>query len=424
MCNRQFDCAHSLSGCYCIKHEKSCWISTSGADRPGNNLKSFPRSTLSSCMEMCMTETKCVSIAMDSSAICYIKYSRSDLVSSPDMTIHDYICHKADQVIKPYRKPPQSLKNKLNILFYHPYQAERIHQFSYDALHSKSGFSGTETALLEVSLYLAHREFVSNFYLPRTTYCSDYRIIGNGIAEYFITNTTTSTTTSTTSITTNSYDSFSFSKNLNDAILAARRGRWFFHARYYRGGDMTQVVFNKIKQIRPEAAKEIHYSFYDTADDFIKSDEKMNRIIHGSLSKKSIAILLNNMEYFVYSLAHHESHVHHDTFGTVILEALACGVLVISWDVACLKEIYGDLIELLPTKTIEGNNQSYFPTNRYGFNKWMFTSEAINTIVNAIIALDKNPYEKNRRRLAGIEFAKKYTWDEIGKQYAQWLESL
>eukprot|EP01041_Mallomonas_annulata_P001532 gene1532-2954_t len=319
----------------------------------------------------------------------------------------------------------------LNILLYHPHVSERKQEISYEALHFASGYSGTETALIEVASYLSN--------------------IGNGVSSYFFndplksSDITPSTSTSIISIphiSSHHHVPAITSEPFQFQFSPSRQGKWIFHATMQRGGGrILERIFTRVrKESTSQTAKELHYASYYTSDHTLpssNSNSNSNKLrnnkgfssslskfifMHGSLSKQNIAKLLWNVEYFIYPLVLPWGMVHHDTFGTVVLEALSAGVLVLSWDVACLSDVYSNYIELLPIKVL--NNDSYDPFGRFGSNKWLLSDEAVNAMATAILRLERDPVEKQRRRVAGIDWARNHTWDRIGEKYSNWFSSM
>lgn len=367
------------------------------------------------------------------------------------------------------------------ILFFHPLIRERNAEISYDSLHSLSGFSGTETALIEMSKYLVdrghtvhivgmtsrtfddntgikfikHPDEINNWYIydwyspifcvyeelnyyilhrlkPNRTrilfwfqcfiddnfiwsvirnkfktyaQCLSHYVeceymsvfdrtrlwtIGNGISPYFI-------------------------ADPEQPIKPSSKGKWIFHASFERGGAIAVKVYKKVKALLPEAAKEMHLLSYcsaDTKSQNKNADEVDNIIVHPSLSKKGVASLLADVEYFVYPLALPSGAVHHDTFGTVMLESLASGVIVLTWDVACIPALYGDNVVRLPVP--EHVKREYNPMARFARHPFFQSQEAMDMFVEKILHLEQNPGLKEEQRIKGINWASSQTWDNLG----------
>lgn len=376
----------------------------------------------------------------------------------------------------------------MHILFFHPFIKERHTDISYEAVQSLSGFSGTETAIIEMSKYLVdkghtvhivgmtRRTFDDNgimfistpdeihnwqlyqwyspifwvfddthFHIlsklnPKQTRvlfwfqcfvhdrcvnpviqrgfqvyaqclshyveCEYIRLfgrqrlwtIGNAIAPYFIADPET-------------------------PLPEDSKGKWIFHASFERGGHIAVQAFKKVHTLSPEAAKEMHLLSYHSVDEEQhqrNSDNTENIILHPSLSKQGVASLLKNVEYFVYPLAVPNGNVHHDTFGTVMLEALASGVIVITWDVACIPGFYTNNVVRLAVP--DHVKQRYNPMARFAYHPFFQSQEAVDMFVDKILYLEQNPHIKEEQRAKGICWARSQTWDTVGAKMENALQ--
>jgi glycosyltransferase involved in cell wall biosynthesis len=199
-----------------------------------------------------------------------------------------------------------------------------------------------------------------------------------------------------------------------------KKGRWVFHASYERGGDIANLVFHLVQKTKPEVAKSLHYASYDTVD-HNKSNDQNDVHFHGSLGKRDIASLLSSADYFVYPLVLPSGLVHHDTYGSVMLEALASGAIVVTWNIACIPSVYHDyVIGITPT----WDDSMYDPFSIFGtVNHYMNSYHAIETMANTILEIEKHPDYKEKVRRRGMEWARKQIWENRGKSYEQWLLS-
>ena len=173
------------------------------------------------------------------------------------------------------------------------------------------------------------------------------------------------------------------------------------HACFERGGSLSLNVFDSVKK----DGWIFNVAGYAGLPDF--SDKKRDDVnILGSLNKIDLINLLNKSDYFVYGLVLPNGiSVHHDTYASSILEALACGVIVITWDVSYLRDIYGDNIILIPPPFYEG----YDPHDSYGkSNPAMLDPQPF---VDAINFLDNHHDEKEELRERARIWALQQTWD-------------
>lgn len=127
-----------------------------------------------------------------------------------------------------------------------------------------------------------------------------------------------------------------------------------------------------------------------------------------SLSKRALSDLMRRCDYMVYPLVLDSGWVHHDTYSCVVLEAMACGVLVVSWDVACLRGVFGDLITLLPPPAAAGYD-AHAPG---GTNAAMLEPPAVSALADAVASLMALPDAvRESRRDAARSWALAQTWD-------------
>lgn len=186
-----------------------------------------------------------------------------------------------------------------------------------------------------------------------------------------------------------------------------------FHATYERGGDVARRVARRVGGAFDVAS-------YDTNDDARAKTTQDAPFFHGSLSKRRLARLLRASDYFVYPLVLPDGRVHHDTYGCVVLEALACGVLVVTWDVACMRAVYGDspAVVLVPPPLCRG----YDPRAPFGFNDDMLSDRSVDALATAVQALEALPAEgRERMRVAGRAWALRHTWEDRADRLMAWL---
>lgn len=188
---------------------------------------------------------------------------------------------------------------------------------------------------------------------------------------------------------------------INPSIFMAhcdkRRERlsFIFCASYERGGRIAKLVHAQLRETLPMGDMLVS-SYCDVA-------------LGPSLSKRALAARMRTTDYMVYPLVLDGGSVHHDTYGCVVLEAMACGVLVVTWDVACLREVYGDLITLVPPPAFPG----YDPGAEEGRNEAMLGPAAITSLADAVTQLDGLPAAvREARREAARSWAMDQTWDK------------
>lgn len=161
-----------------------------------------------------------------------------------------------------------------------------------------------------------------------------------------------------------------------------------FHAVPDRGLEFAQKVASKMGR----ALNCMHY---------------VGETSQGKLAVKSF---LDKAGYFVYPLVlpvNMRSMVHHDTYACVIHEAMARGVIVITWDVAVLRHIYGDNIVLVPPPVC----QNYDPHAPYGRNENMNKDSAIELFIEYIQELDSDVQRRETLRENARTWAQSRPWN-------------
>ena len=195
----------------------------------------------------------------------------------------------------------------------------------------------------------------------------------------------------------------------------AKRGNWTFHAVYERGGSVAKNIFLKMND--PVIARKLQLISYYTPD---HNQNSSTTIVHGgSKSKLEVRNMLLESDYFVYPLVLEDGRVHHDTFGTVMLEALACGTIVVVWDVACVSSVYEDYVVKIPVP--DKVKEHYNPSARFAQCNWMLTDEAQQLFIDKIKELESNQDHKESIRTRGMEWARKITWKTLGAEMEKQL---
>jgi len=195
----------------------------------------------------------------------------------------------------------------------------------------------------KTKLFLAHHCHISHD-IVRTLLDRGFKVVSHYVSKF---------------VERNAYDQGVVSKvianGLHDIFLTPvdlskkHRGRWVSCSIYERGGSLLRKIFKAVQQAIPIAAQELHFSSYMESDKkhFINSEPGI--VFHGSIPKQHVVELLDSSEYFIYPQMLEGGRVTHDTYSSVILEAISRGVIVIAFDVAGLRENFGHHIVLIPT---------------------------------------------------------------------------
>lgn len=192
-----------------------------------------------------------------------------------------------------------------------------------------------------------------------------------------------------------------------------KKGNWVFHADVNRGLPLSLDAFKKVREVTPDAARTFVIATNSIDVKAIDLPEASKFI--GSIGKKSLVDLLVQSDYFVYGLTNEKDEVYHDTFSQCVLEAMACGVIVLTWDVACMREVYGDLAVLLEPPEFPG----YSPSADTGINSAMNSDP----FVKKVIALERNPDAKEALRRRAFEWASRQTWESRAMDFLRLIKN-
>lgn len=159
-----------------------------------------------------------------------------------------------------------------------------------------------------------------------------------------------------------------------------------WHASWERGGEVAARAFQK--------AFGKHGGTFDVMDYFTPSGKS-------SADRATVYRHLAAAEYFVYPLVLPSGQVTKDTFACCIAEALAHGVIVITWRVAALPELYADVVQWIPTPARE----AYTNHEAVVYDTHFASEQAVADIAAIIARLEASPAEKAAIRERGRRFA-------------------
>jgi glycosyltransferase involved in cell wall biosynthesis len=208
--------------------------------------------------------------------------------------------------------------------------------------------------------------------------------------------------------------------NIEIPDTTVKRGNWIFHAVYERGGSIAKQIFSKINSLDEKVASKMQLLSYYTPD-MSKYKSSKNIINCGSKPKMEVRNMLLESDYFVYPLILDDGRVHHDTFGSVMLEALASGVIVVVWDVACISSVYEDYVVKIPVPEHIIRDYNYNPSARFASCHWMKSDEAQQIYIDKIMELESDKVKKELIRSRGIEWARKFTWESLASKMEEQL---
>jgi glycosyltransferase involved in cell wall biosynthesis len=195
-----------------------------------------------------------------------------------------------------------------------------------------------------------------------------------------------------------------------------------FHAGFDRGGHITCEVFKRLNLDN----KKLYVCGYDTLRNVAYND---NIEFLNSIDKSLLFNILSKTEYFIYPLVapnnitngNPPNLVHKDTFGCVIAEALAHNVIVLTYPVGAVKEIYGDHLIYLPFPS--NANINSLNSFEMTFDETLNSEEAITTIIKMVEFLEARPELKEIVKKRGRELIlSKYTPEYLANQWIPHLE--
>ena len=135
---------------------------------------------------------------------------------------------------------------------------------------------------------------------------------------------------------------------------------------------------------------------------------RQNYVLSESVGKEGVKEIYDKSDYFVYPLTRPNGVVHHDTYACVVHEAMACGAIVITWDVACMRDVYGNNIILMPPP----ENRHYNPWEEASWNPSMATFASMRTFANKIKLLNNNKEQKEEIREKARRWALENTFEK------------
>lgn len=178
-----------------------------------------------------------------------------------------------------------------------------------------------------------------------------------------------------------------------------KKHKVIFHAQWSRGG-----------QIAKNACDEMNWNDLE-----FKSFDYVNA--HGGIDKKSLFEEISTSEYFIFPQLTHGKLVYKDTFSLSVAEAIALGVIVITYPLGALPEYFGDYCEFLPypegcdVEKLERERVSEEPKLDYTKN-----------IVDLLNQLETNIDYKNQQRIKGMNYIKEnFNIDKIGSMWVDYL---
>lgn len=205
---------------------------------------------------------------------------------------------------------------------------------------------------------------------------------------------------------------------INEVLLdppTRKNHKFSFHAVWARGGNVAVEAVRRLDLPNPEFhAFDYLMATHDHEDSFF--------VRHNGVDKKTLFTHLAESDYFVYPLYTPYEDIHKDTFACVVAEAIALGVIVITYPLGALKEFYTGYCQWVD-----------FPE---GFDVHKAQSEPLtkdydakfkNTdgIIKAINEIESDPELKESLRGRGKKYImENFSIAVVGKKWESLLNSL
>jgi glycosyltransferase involved in cell wall biosynthesis len=205
---------------------------------------------------------------------------------------------------------------------------------------------------------------------------------------------------------------------INEVILEnipKKKHKFIFHPLWARGGD---VAIQAVRELEYEDS-EFHaftylLSLHNHPDSFFHN--------HMGVDKKTLFRHLAESEYFIYPLYTPYQDVHKDTFSCAVAEALALGVIVITYPLGALPENFNDYciwLDAPPGANFEKMQLESLSKDEDGIFKYT------DNIITKIKYLESNPELKQYYKNAGKQYIlDNFNINKIGKMWETFINDL
>lgn len=164
--------------------------------------------------------------------------------------------------------------------------------------------------------------------------------------------------------------------NINN-INNKEKGTYIFHACWERGGEVAQRVVNKM------GGKLFRYDYTSSSI---------------NLCKYELFKQMKSIDYFVYPLVLPSGSVHKDTHACVVAEAMANGVIVLTFPIAALATSYPSNCFAFVDFPTGANVEALTGNAPYSSDSTLLSEEAVDLFCKKIKYLEENPIEKEKLR--------------------------
>lgn len=198
--------------------------------------------------------------------------------------------------------------------------------------------------------------------------------------------------------------------------IEKKKHKFVFHASWPRGGEVAYRAFLKLES----EVKEFHAFDYLMV---IGNHREKFFHRHEGVDKKTLFEHLAEAEYFVYPLYTPYQDVHKDTFSCVVAEAIALGVIPITYPLGALPDNFGkhcQWIDMPIGSDIETMQKEALSKDTEGIFK-----ENIDAIYSKIEELENNPVKKQKLIEGGQNYIlSNFNSEKIGQMWIEFIEKI
>jgi len=194
-----------------------------------------------------------------------------------------------------------------------------------------------------------------------------------------------------------------------------KKHKFSFHAVWARGGNVAVEAVRELNLHSPEFhAFDYLMATHDHGDSFF--------VKHDGVDKKTLFTHLAESDYFIYPLYTPYEDVHKDTFACVVAEAIALGVIVITYPLGALKEFYDGYCRWVDfPEGFDVQQAQSEPLTKDYEGKFKNT----NNIVKAINEIESDPeFKESIRNLGKKYIMENFSIAVVGKKWESLLNSL
>lgn len=195
-----------------------------------------------------------------------------------------------------------------------------------------------------------------------------------------------------------------------------QKGKFIFHASWPRGGNISLDAVRQLDIIKEKQFHAFDYLMviHDHKDDFF--------VRHDGVDKKTLFTHLAQSEYFIYPLYTPYKDVHKDTFSCVVAEALALGVIVVTYPLGALPENFSNYCAWLKEPPgVSFSNMQKEQLSKDSEGNFTITSN----IVEKVNEIESNPKLKEQLQTLGSkDILEKFNIETVGKMWVELINIL